>query len=787
MCEEGSGTQTSEDEPRREHEDTSAQAEQKLEQQEKQTDHSCSPDRFRSPVEYFTGRDTILQHLGEVIRSQPGAVVVLAGPDGVGKTELAYALAQHLVSAFPDDHIAIELGAYEGCTLSPAHALQRVIHTFEPQAQLSDHLDRLRERYQNILRQHRCIILAEDAVDVAQVECLTPPPGSALIITTTHLLEIPNASLVILGPLESPAAQHLIRSRCSQMGEEEIAALSALTQNMPLLLAITTGILALCPPETVRAHLAELTRQLQAQQEPGKGSTEHVSPAAVLLDWAIEQLPPEAQTALAHLSVFPTSFDREAAKAVVNLREAQKTGKQQTGSRSRGRATPLSLEQILHTLSQCSFLSSDAETNRYVMHPTLQRIGLRRIGDQLRGVALRHARYYARVAEEVERLYQMGDEHLFAGLRLFDRERRNIEVGWHRARTYGEDDLLLRYAVLLGFTGMLRYPMRSEYLSRAQEALAVAERLRRREHEAHALNDLGYAYSILGELQQAVDLFTRALRILRTSPNLQRKVKKEGSIMSHLSLAYLRMGNVQKAMEQSKLRLELALASKDWRGEGIALNNLGLAAMDLGKTTQAIAYFQKSLQLSRKYGDLNSEATDLGNLGRAYVETGELEQAIALCQQALDTKWELGNSRDESYAHHFLGVAHAAAGDLDAARAHQDQALALASEVGDRWLEGRITQSLGEIALAAGDLPTAYARFTQALDIAQTIGDQRGIALARWHLGLTLQQQGGDTAQIIEQLQARVAYERSIGHAEAEIHAEMVARIGEQLGITVSG
>jgi tetratricopeptide (TPR) repeat protein len=442
---------------------------------------------------------------------------------------------------------------------------------------------------------------------------------------------------------------------------------------------------------------------------------------------------------------------------------------------------------MLETLSRCHLLIYDPNEHRYTMHPLVQHFATARLSEDERSVFLRHAKHYATVAEEVEQFYQMGDEHLFEGLKMFDRERFNIDTGWSRAREWGDNDLMLRYSIVLGFTGMLRYDLRYEYLPRAQETLEIAQRLRRRDNESHALNDLGYAYNILGELEEAVNLFTHALRILRTSHNLKRKVKKEGSILSNLGQAYIRIGNTPKAIEQSKLRIELAQASNDWRGEGIGLNNLGLAFADLGKTDQAIAYFQKSLDLSRKYGDRNSEATDLGNLGRAYVDMGEIEQAVDLCEQALDIKWELGNSRDEGYALHFLGVARAAAGEHERAREHQQQALTLAYEVGDRWLEARVINSMGEMSLAAGEQAAAIEQFEQALDIARTTGDRRGVALASWNLGRALEQQGplspSQAERVIELLQERVSYEQSIGHAETEAHAETLEQVRERLGV----
>lgn len=792
--------------------------------------------RFRPPVQEFLGRDDVVERLHQALTREieTGATLLLCGQAGVGKTELAYALAQQAGDLFSEDHLLIDLHGSSNDPLSPQQALRHIIHTFEPQAQLSDNPEQLRRRYLAVLQDRQVLILADDATTTEQIEALLPPAGCALIVTTRADFDLPGAVAEDLPPLLPGYAAQLVQTICPR-AETAAPWLAEACGCIPLALWWCASRLAFEEDLEIEDYLhmvAEQRQQLPPAEKPDSPAPELL--AVLRVSYHLLSLP--EQRTLCQLRVFPASFDLEAAMAVVSLHEprpAKASGKQKArkGSKKgghnkkeaqqgepqqseqqqseqqqseqhdelrarpqRGRAAPPSIEQIMEQLYRLNLVEYDPVVHRYNLHAVVLAFIEAQAGNPDPELMQRYARHYAEVVLEVEQLYQMGDEHLFEGLSLFDRERAHIDYGWDWAREQQEDELVLKYSLVLGFTGVLRYHLRNEYLPRAQETLEVAQRLRRRENESHALNDLGYAYNLLGDPRQAIDCFVPALKILRTSHNLKKKVKKEGAILSNLGQAYLRVGEAPKSLEQSKLRLELALASNDWRGEGIALNNLGLAYADLGKIEQALTCYQKSLDLSRKYGERNGEATDLGNMGRAYILQGDVDQAVSMCEEALNIKWELGNSRDEGYAQSFLGLAYAAAGDTQRAMDAQQQALDVAHEMGDRWLEEFILNNMGEIYLQQSEWEAAREKFEHSLALAQEIGDQRGASVSGWNLGILIEQQSttpdspaqisrDELARAVELMQARVTYEQSIKHPAAEEHASHLASMRERLGL----
>jgi hypothetical protein len=73
----------------------------------------------------------------------------------------------------------------------------------------------------------------------------------------------------------------------------------------------------------------------------------------------------------------------------------------------------------------------------------------------------------------------------------------------------------------------------------------------------------------------------------------------------------------------------------------------------------------------------------------------------------------------------------------------------------------------------------AIAHYEQTLLIARESGDRRGEAFHSWNLGL--EYQVTDPARAVELLSVCVAYEREIGHPDAQADAERVEQIRRRM------
>jgi tetratricopeptide (TPR) repeat protein len=597
--------------------------------------------QLRPPVADFVGRKAEIRNLVKAISKAAKRGVAISGTQGLGgmgKTQLALAVAQRLKDAYPDAQLLIELRGASDNPLTPEQALQTVIRAFEPLAQLPDNLGELRSIYLTLLDGKRVLILADDARDAKQVEPLLPPPGCALLLTSRQRFSLPGMQTLDLDVLSQPEAEKLLLEIFPSIGAAA-PRMAQLCGRLPLALRLCAGI---CANSTmsIEYHLKALEDErarLSHLRDPDDPNTS--VEASLQLSYAA--LDPQAQQVLCQLSVFPSSFDITATKAVV---QAPGEG-QGTTAEHRG------VEDALDLLYRRSLVDQDKETKRYSLHDLVRVFGSGRLEGE-EAARLRHAQHYASVAAEAEEQYRRGGKYVLLGLTLFDGERANIDAGWQWAReqTGGAsqeiDALLLDYADATVYIGDLRYDKRRERIPQLEAALGAARRLKDRGAEGVALGNLGAAYADLGEIGKAIQYHEQLLQIARQIGDRQ----GEGSALGNLGQAYADLGEIGKAIPYYEQGLQIARQIGDRRGEGSTLGNLGNAYVVLGKPSIAIPYYEQHLEIARQIGDRQGEAISSWNMSRLLTKEDDVARAIELMQVMVDYEREIGHPAAEKHA-----------------------------------------------------------------------------------------------------------------------------------------
>jgi tetratricopeptide (TPR) repeat protein len=192
--------------------------------------------------------------------------------------------------------------------------------------------------------------------------------------------------------------------------------------------------------------------------------------------------------------------------------------------------------------------------------------------------------------------------------------------------------------------------------------------------------------------------------------------------------------------------------------------------------TERIIAIKTGVTAAQKLGERRVEGVFLDFLGTTYRDLGQVEQAIEYHQQALTINQEIGDQQTEGICLGNLGNAYRDLGQVEPAIEYHEQALTITREIGDRRHEGIWLGNLGTTYSAAlGQAERAIEYYEQALAIAREIGDRRGEAFHCWNLGLLYEE--SDPVRAVELMSVRVAFEREIGHPDAEADAERVARI----------
>ena len=266
--------------------------------------------RLPRPPSGFVGRSGVLQWLDR--RVTPGALALVVGPAGAGKTAAVQHWAQRAAGRFADGLLFADLRGYHPAGPAdpaailgelllalglPAHAIPA-----DPAARTA--------AYQAQTRRRQLLLVLDNARDTADISALLPAgTGSATVVTSRNTLEdlvvTEGAALLRVGRLPLADALELLELLAPEQVTADPAAarrLVALCDGLPLALRIAAARLAARPDwplDRLVAELADEDGRLFALDTQGSAS---VRSALALTYW---QLPDEAAHLLALLGAHP--------------------------------------------------------------------------------------------------------------------------------------------------------------------------------------------------------------------------------------------------------------------------------------------------------------------------------------------------------------------------------------------------------------------------------------------------------------------------------------------------
>ena len=614
----------------------------------------------------FTGREDEAGALMARL-SVPGgvaAISALAGLGGIGKSALAVHVAHRLVPNYPAGQLFLELGGTSDTPLPPADIMGRVIQSVHPTAQLPDDADAVTAMYRDLLTADKYLVVLDNARDAAQVEALLPPPPSAAIITSRQPIVLPNVEAHRLDVLSEDEARSLLGeiAGSERATEGDLDRIAAACGHLPLALRVAGTFLRLHATWTIDEYLSHLEGErtrLQALRVPDNSLD-----VAQTLGLSVVQLEKnDASLALnwRKLSVFAGGFDRRAVAAVWDCSDAE-------------------ARDGLDVVLRRSMTLYDAASGRHRLHDLMRDVARLETQDGaleniLLEASLRHAVHYRGVLAEADDLYLKGGDDVLAGLALYDLEEGNIKAGhdWavaHAEHMEGAARLCYTYTAAGAYVLNLRlHPL--ENVAWLDSALTAARTIGDRRGEGNALGNLGNAWVRLGEVRKAIDYYEQALEIAREIGDR----RNEGNALGNLGIAWKNLGEMHKAIDYHEQALAISREIGDRRAQGQDLGNLGNVWSALDEVQKAIAYYEQDLGITREIGDRRGEGSVLGNLGVAWLDLGEVQKAMEYCEQQLEIAREIGDPSGEGNALFNSAVALKSLGDAPEAMTRAQAAL----------------------------------------------------------------------------------------------------------------
>lgn len=717
--------------------------------------------QLRAPTADFVGREKEIADLVAALEraaddGTAAAIWIIRGMGGVGKTELAYVVADRVRERFPDAQIVLDLGGAGATPLSAETALGQVIHAFAPEAKLPAERNQLISLYRTTLAGRRALILADDAGDAEQVRPLLPPRGSALLITSRNRFSLPGMEPLDLDDLDPDEAIRLLLTLYPRIGDAA-ADLAKRCGYLPLALRVSAGILSNDDTLSVPRYLERFDdeRSLAALRDPDNPNLDVDATLAL----SYNALSPAGKAALEQLSVFKGSFDLAAAEAVLALPDGA------------------GVDTTLSDLYRRSLVEYDTAIERYSLHDLVRALGATRLGNT-DAVALRHAEYYRDTVAKIARIASRTGRGQIFGLSLFDSERREIDGAWswsieHEGHATADTLLFEMTEAIAGTILRVRYDLRSELIPRLQVCLTVAQRRNDSEGACRVLLNLGAASNNLGEMRLAIGYFERAQAL-----SAHDDLRTAGIIQNNIGSALVQLGDLRQAVTYLLNAVAIQREINDWRNISTTLNNLGLTYVYLGNVSEAINHCNEALNIATQAGNDRTTALSYTNLGFAACVSGDYPRAIEHLKQAIQINTEVIDRRIEYQARSNLLLAYIEqeisdpTGLVDVGAEILDRI----RDIGDRRMEALALRNLGLTYYYQSAMKKALECFDQALRIAEAIGDRRSTAQICWDIGVIVEQQG-DLSRTEKLLKAWVNYTHEEGHTQADQYAAYLAAL----------
>jgi tetratricopeptide (TPR) repeat protein len=203
-------------------------------------------------------------------------------------------------------------------------------------------------------------------------------------------------------------------------------------------------------------------------------------------------------------------------------------------------------------------------------------------------------------------------------------------------------------------------------------------------------------------------------------------------------------------LDQAGLTYRLALAylqdqpANEWARGSIAVvyHQLGIIAVHRRRLDEAEGWYRQALAINTELGNRANMAATYHWLGVTVDQRGQLDEAEGWYRQALAINEEIGDRFGMALTYHQLGMIAHTRGDLDEAGEWYRQALAIKKELGDRPSMALTYHELGNTSLARGRLDEADEWYRKSLAINEEIGDRLGVAGTYHQLGVTAQARG---------------------------------------------
>lgn len=608
------------------------------------------------------GRADDIARALDILAGHP-PVVSLVGVGGVGKTGLAFEVAERARGRFADGVVVCELAPLaDGSGVPQSVAAALGLRLVESAG--------IGHAIVEFLRQRRFLLVIDncehvltgvaDIVDRIAAECV----HVTVLATSREPLGVQGERVLPVAPLDEGAAAELFVERARAVrpdfdsGREPVGAIAEICRRLdgvPLALELA----AARTRAMTTIDIARRLDRLRLLTGGARGAHPRQQSVAATIDWSYRLLAEPEQRLFDRLSVFAGGFDLDAAHAVGSAPDASEDD----------------TVDVLTALVDKSMvvLRGTANTARYDLLDTLRAYGRERLRDKdvggLADAVGRHAHHFVDLLERVAEGLAGADEAAWveriapkAGTNYSAPDFDNIRVAFDHAMATGDVDLALRLV-----SSLPEVHLRIGYHSIEWVERAVAAADRGHPLYAAAVGTVARGWWVLGRFERARELAQLAAD-LDPGPT--------ASFISHpadmLADVAMYVGDVPGALRYYEdLRARTATA-QDVRRRLLILEKITICHQRLGLSRRGLDAAHEAMRVAETTTNPSARALARCSLGRA-LSGSEPERALALFEEAgklaasVENNWLIAVPMMETAAVHAVYSApHVAAAALSA-------------------------------------------------------------------------------------------------------------------------
>lgn len=653
-------------------------------------------------VQHFQGRESEIAGVLEAL--QPGRVVTLVGPGGMGKSAIAAQVVWQLAPAdeppetFPDGI---------------------VFHTFYDRPQADAALEHLAASYgvseqgrpQDVARRalagKRALVVLDGAEEADDLRAVLDVCGSCGVLVSSRRRQDAPDAMVEVGVLPPDKAVDLLQAWAGAMAADEAAAaeICALAGYLPLAVTVA-GQYMREQKEPAEEYLDWLQSTPLAALDHGDRRERSVP---LLLDRSLVQVSETARRAQAVAGILALApFPRDLLAAALDMEPDATRG-------PLGELVDYGLLQRVEEGWQVShvLVLTYAARRQPASDELLQHL-VDYFGDIWRGSAQDNDEGRARMPAL--------RPHVMAVLEALQAQAMWDEVSALSWTVQG-------YLDMLGFW--------TDRLLVANAALAAARALPDEAEEAKWLGTLGIVYVDQGDWQRAIEMQEQSLEVFERLGDMRGMAQAYGN----LGIVYHHQGQWARAVEMHKKDLKISKQLGDTYSMAQTYNNLGLVYTDQGRWAQAVEMYEKDLEIGEQLGDIYGMAQTYNNLGLVYVGQGQWKRAVEMYERSLELKKSLGDVHGMSQTYNNLGVVYHKHGHQARAVEMYEKDLEISERLGDNHSMAQTYNNLGIVYAGQGEWQRALEMYEKSLEIMQRLGSLQGCAQVYGNLGLLYEQQ----------------------------------------------